>query len=157
LLAPEEGITAWLAGEAFPSERDAGERTAALLSRYFRVSLPVILIQLSYLGLISNSTKTALQGSSGADLAQRYGWGPAYEQEQEAAKAIRAPRRILERAVEAYRQNLIGVKALAMLEGRKAEEAEAALSEAGIVPRRTAQRVDVSRLITRGRAQGQAN
>jgi hypothetical protein len=133
------------------------ERTAALLARYFRVSFQVALIQLSELGLITNGQKTKLLGPTGVDLAQRYGWGPAYEQEQEAARAIRAPRRILERAVEAYRHNLIGVKALAMLEGRKAEDARSALEEAGIVPSQpVAERADLSRLIARGRAQRDA-
>jgi Zn-dependent peptidase ImmA (M78 family)/transcriptional regulator with XRE-family HTH domain len=157
LLAPQEGIQAWLADERSDSGGVVDERTAALLARYFRVSFQVALIQLSELGLITNGQKTKLLGPTGVDLAQRYGWGPAYEQEQEAARAIRAPRRILERAVEAYRHNLIGVKALAMLEGRKAEDARSALEEAGIVPSQpVAERADLSRLIARGRAQRDA-
>ncbi len=154
LLAPQEGIRAWLADECPDSSDVVDERTAALLARYFRVSFHVILIQLNGMGLITSAQKSKLLGPTGVDLAQRYGWGPAYEQEQETAEAIRAPRRILERAVEAYRQNLIGVKALAMLEGRKAEDAQSALEEAGIVPSPlVAGRADLSRLIARGRAQ----
>jgi Zn-dependent peptidase ImmA (M78 family) len=157
LLAPQEGIQAWLADERFDSRGVLDERTAALLARYFRVSFHVALIQLAEMRLMTSSQKARLLGPTGADLAQRYGWGPAYEQEQEAAEAIRAPRRILERAVEAYRQNLIGVKALAMLEGRKAEDARSALEEAGIVQSQpVAGRADLSRLIARGRTQRDA-
>lgn len=154
LLVPQEGIRAWLSDEGFSSDLPVGERTAALLARYFRVSFPVVLIQLVGMGLLTKAQQQKLLGPTGVGLAQRYGWGPAYEQEQEAAEAIRAPRRILERAVEAYRQNLIGVKALAMLEGRTAADAQSALKEAGIVPAQPVTgRADLSRLIARGRAQ----
>ncbi|MGA5641039.1 XRE family transcriptional regulator [Streptomyces sp. CS081A] len=153
LLAPEEGIRAWLSTECPSQDDQVGERTAALLARHFRVSFPVILIQLELMELITTDRKKELWGPIGAQLAQRYGWGPAYEQEQEAAQAVRAPRRILERAVEAYRQNFIGVRALAMLEGRKPEDAEVKLREAGIVPDSPiAKRANLSRLVARGRA-----
>ncbi|MGW4565362.1 helix-turn-helix domain-containing protein [Streptomyces sp. NPDC004561] len=153
LLAPEEGIKAWLSSERSPTKDGISERTAALLARHFRVSFPVILIQLESMGIITAEQKKELWGPTGAQLAQRYGWGPAYEQEQEAAQAVRAPRRILERAVEAYRQNFIGVRALAMLEGRKPEEAEEKLREAGIIPNPPRpKRANLSRLVARGRA-----
>lgn|GEM_PF-453007 len=157
LLVPQDGIRAWLADEGLDSEDPVSERTAALLARYFRVSFPVVLIQLTEMGLITNARKAKLLGPTGVDLAHRYGWGPAYEQEQAAAAAVRAPRRILERAVAAYRENLIGVRALAMLEGRTPEDARSALEEAGIVPGPTpAPRADLSRLIARGRARERA-
>ncbi|MBZ6135449.1 helix-turn-helix domain-containing protein [Streptomyces olivaceus] len=153
LLAPEEGITAWLSAEEFTENGVMDERTAALLARHFRVSFIVILIQLESMSLITKEQKDELKGPTGAQLAQQYGWGPAYQQEQESAKAVRAPRRILERAVEAYRQNHIGVRALAMLEGSKPEEVEARLREAGIVPNPPApRRADLSRLVARGLA-----
>ncbi|MEV7154303.1 XRE family transcriptional regulator [Streptomyces misionensis] len=156
LLVPEEGIEAWLSNEHSSTEGSISERTAALLARHFRVSFPVILIQLESMGMITAEQKKDLWGPTGAQLAQRYGWGPAYEQEQEAAQAVRAPRRILERAVEAYRQNLIGVRALAMLEGRKPEEAEEKLREAGIIPNPPRpKRANLSRLVARGQAKGE--
>ncbi|WP_198545896.1 helix-turn-helix domain-containing protein [Actinacidiphila yeochonensis] len=157
LLAPEEGINEWLSGEGFPRRGRVDERTAALLARHFRVSFPVVLIQLESMTLITAEQKKDLWGPTGVQLAQRYGWGPAYEQEQEAAQAVRAPRRILERAVEAYRRNLIGVRALAMLEGRTPEAAEAKLKAAGIVPTPpTAKRADLSRLVARGLAKDES-
>lgn len=153
LLAPREGIRSWLSAEESSEGDGVNERTAALLARHFRVSFPVILIQLEEMSLITTEQKTDLWGPTGAQLAHRYGWGPAYEQEKEAAQAVRAPRRILERAVDAYRQNLLGVRALAMLEGRRPEEAEARLAEAGIVPDAPIpRRAGLSRLVARGLA-----
>ncbi|MFE5190298.1 helix-turn-helix domain-containing protein [Streptomyces sp. NPDC056628] len=153
LLAPEEGIAAWLSAEELPEKGVMDERTAALLARHFRVSFMVILIQLESMSLITKEQKTGLKGPTGAQLAQQYGWGPAYQQERESAKAVRAPRRILERAVEAYRQNHIGVRALAMLEDSKPEEVETRLKDAGIVPNPPApRRADLSRLVARGLA-----
>ncbi|MGW6207390.1 helix-turn-helix domain-containing protein [Streptomyces sp. NPDC055089] len=156
LLAPEEGIRAWLSAEGIPESIVADERTAALLSRHFRVSFVVILIQLESMSLITQEEKNRLKGPTGAQLAQRYGWGSAYQQEQESAKVVRAPRRILERAVEAYRLNHIGVRALAMLEGSKPEEVETRLREAGIVPNApNPRRANLSRLVARGLAKDQ--
>ncbi|WP_202235423.1 helix-turn-helix domain-containing protein [Actinacidiphila reveromycinica] len=153
LLAPLEGIRTWLGPDgrvgtaAGPS---VDERTAALLARHFRVSFPVMLIQLECLDLISTARKDALKGPTGVELSQRYGWGPAYEQEIDVSRTVRPPRRILERAVSAYRGQRIGVRVLAMLEGRGVEETQAALREAGLVPEvRTAKRADVTRLAAR--------
>ncbi|MBQ0849458.1 ImmA/IrrE family metallo-endopeptidase [Streptomyces sp. BH-SS-21] len=152
LLAPQEGIAAWLSAEKI-SANCVNERTAALLARHFRVSFAVMLIQLEEMSVLTEKEKRELWGTTGTQLAQRYGWGPAYKQEQRAAQAVRAPRRILERAVEAYRQNMIGVRALAMLEGHSPEEAESRLREAGIVPNPpTPKRANLSRLVARGLA-----
>lgn len=153
LLAPEEGIKTWLTAENLPEKAPIHERTVALLARHFRVSFIVILIQIESMKLITESQKKELRGPTGVQLAQRYGWGPAYKQEQDSAQAVRAPRRILERAVEAYRQNLIGVRALAMLEGRTPEEAEVRLWEAGIIPSPpNPKRANLARLAARGMA-----
>ncbi|MFL4903761.1 helix-turn-helix domain-containing protein [Streptomyces sp. MMS24-I2-30] len=153
LLAPEAGINTWLSAARRSETGSINERTVALLARHFRVSFVVILIQLELMSLITEIQKKELRGPTGAQLAQRYGWGPAYKQEQQAAEAVRAPRRILERAVEAYRRNMIGVRALAMLEGRRPEEVEAGLREAGIVPSPPSpKRANLSRLVARGLA-----
>ncbi|MFJ3662078.1 helix-turn-helix domain-containing protein [Streptomyces sp. NPDC090119] len=155
LLAPEDGIRSWLSNERYHTAGLIEERTAALLARHFRVSFPVILIQLESMSMLTTEQKKRMLGPTGEQLAQKYGWGPAYEQEKDASRSTRAPRRILERAVEAYRRNLIGVRALAMLEGRKPEEAEASLREVGIFPDLPKpKRVDRDRLVARGRTRG---
>jgi Zn-dependent peptidase ImmA (M78 family)/DNA-binding XRE family transcriptional regulator len=153
LLAPEDGIKTWLSAERLLEKDCVDERAVALLARHFRVSFFVILIQLELMLLITEKQKKELRGPTGVQLAQRYGWGPAYKQEQESAATVRAPRRILERAVEAYRQNLIGVRVLAMLEGRTPEDVEAGLREAGILPNPpNLKRANLSQLVARGLA-----
>ncbi|MFC8450439.1 helix-turn-helix domain-containing protein [Kitasatospora sp. NPDC057223] len=157
LLAPEDGILSWLGTRPNPvidaEKHPCGERVVALMARHFRVSLAVVLIQIEHMGLISASLKKSLKGPSGAELAQRYGWGPAYEQEQSAANTVRPPRRILERAILAYRENRIGIRALAGLEGRSIHETEAALKEAGItVTPPATRRADLGRLLAHGSA-----
>lgn len=151
LLAPEHGINTWLNAERLKDRID--ERTVALLARHFRVSFSVILTQLELMSLITEKEKKELRDPTGVQLAQRYGWSAAYKKEQEAAATVRAPRRILERAVEGYRQNLIGVRVLAALEGRTPEDVEAGLREAGILPNPpNLKRANLAQLVARGLA-----
>jgi Zn-dependent peptidase ImmA (M78 family) len=156
LLAPEDGIRSWVATQAQSEDLESwacDEREVALLARHFRVSFSVILIQLEQMGVLSPPRKASLKGPTGVQLAQRYGWGPAYEKEQAAANIVRPPRRILERATLAYRENRIGVRALAALEGRSVAETEAALKDAGILPTPpTVRRADLGLLLSRGSA-----
>ncbi|MCW2938207.1 MAG: helix-turn-helix protein [Actinomycetia bacterium] len=149
LLAPQEGIRAWLGA----AEISLDERVCGLLTRHFRVSLKVLLIQLERMGLLSRAQAEALSGPTGAQLARRYGWGRQYEREQEIGRTIRPPQRLLERATEAYRAGKVGVRVLAGLEGRDPVEMEAALADAGITPVVPQIRyVDVNRLLARTRS-----
>jgi transcriptional regulator with XRE-family HTH domain len=153
LLAPRDGIHAWLDGPQMTSGDSLDERRCALLARHFGVSLPVILIQLRRMGLIDEAAKEALGGTSGRRLAWRYGWGPQYSREQEASRAIRPPRRVLERATTAYRDGKVGVRVLAALEGRMPQETETDLAAAGITPEvRPVRRADLNRLLARARS-----
>jgi Zn-dependent peptidase ImmA (M78 family)/transcriptional regulator with XRE-family HTH domain len=155
LLAPQEGIRAWLGLDGPAEQRgevNVNERLCALLSRHFGVSLPVILIQLERMGLLSREQTEQLRGPTGAQLAQRYGWGRQYDREQEVGRTTRPPRRVLERAITAYHDGKLGVRVIAALEGRDPVEMEAALVEAGIVPATApVRRADVDRLLARSR------
>ncbi|MFD6322720.1 hypothetical protein ACFWOL_07525 [Streptomyces sp. NPDC058442] len=64
---------------------------------------------------------------------------------------VRPPRRIMERAVEAYRTGHIGVRAIASLSGAEPRTTERELDEAGIRPPQVvlSGRVDVRGLIAR--------
>ncbi|MEV0583164.1 XRE family transcriptional regulator [Nonomuraea sp. NPDC050310] len=148
LLAPQDGIRAWLA----PTGRPLAERDCALLARHFGVSLMVILIQLRQLGLLTDAQVETLRGPSGAHLARRYGWGAQYDREQENARVRRPPRRVLERATTAYRAGRLGIRALAAIEARDVAELAAGLAEAGINPDSPPVRhADLGRLLSRAR------
>lgn len=158
LLAPREGIRAWLdgPGATFDPRYRPGlldERTGALLARHFGVSFQVLLIQLQRMGLLEEADAKALRGPSTAQLAWRYGWGVQYDREQEVCRAVRPPRRILERATAAYRDGKIGVRVLASLEGRSPQETEAALTASGITPApQPVRRADLSKLLSRAQS-----
>ena len=153
LLAPAAGIHRCL-GRGTESPTCLDLRTCVVLARHFGTSLSAMLVQLKQLGLITTQEQRELGGPTGRDLAWRFGWGPQYDEEDRAAKQIRAPRRILERAVDAYRAGHIGVRAVAALDGADPRETEAALHAAGITPPEPppARRVDVQALIARSKS-----
>ncbi|WP_433510728.1 helix-turn-helix domain-containing protein [Nonomuraea sp. CA-143628] len=153
LLAPQDGIRAWLG----PAHGPLDERACALLARHFGVSLMVILIQLQHLGLLTATQVDALRGPTGAQLARRYGWSRQYEREQETARTRRPPRRVLERATIAYRADRLGIRALAGLEGRDPDDLEIGLADAGISPcPANIRHADLGRLLTRARTSEEA-
>lgn len=90
--------------------------------------------------------------ASGRRSAYGYGWGPEFDIEQDAFRQPRVPRRMLERATEAYRQGKLGIAALAKLQGRPVAEVQEVLAEAGVVARPVVRRADISRLTARAMA-----
>lgn len=154
LLAPRDGIEAWLRAFAVPSGQpvELDLRVCALLARHFRVSLPVMLIQLRNMGLLTDAEVESLKGPTGAALAQRYGWGPQYQAEREMALRPRPPRRILERATKAYAEGRVGLRVVARLAGEKVAATEARLAEAGVTaPPQPVRRSAVDDLLARAR------
>ncbi|MFJ9950307.1 helix-turn-helix domain-containing protein [Kitasatospora sp. NPDC091207] len=148
LLAPAPGVRRWMAENAVGAP---GLRECAMLARHYGISLKVSLIQCQGLGLLSAAAANGLEGPTGRQLAWRFGWGPQYSAACEAASRVRPPRRILERAIEAYRTGGIGVRAVAALSDQDPCATERELAEAGIAPPPPAavRRLDVAALITR--------
>jgi predicted HTH domain antitoxin len=122
-----------------------------MAARHYGVSLTVILIQCRGLGLLTDARFEELSGPTGRELAWAYGWGPQYAADCKAASLVRPPRRIMERAIEAYRAGRIGVRAIAALSGADPRMTERELDEAGIRPAQPllSGRVDVRALIAR--------
>ncbi|WP_075738466.1 helix-turn-helix domain-containing protein [Streptomyces acidiscabies] len=151
LLAPAEGVSRWL--ELFEADRP-NLKECAVVARHYGVSLPVLLIQCKKLGLLTEAQAKQLKGPTGHELAWHYGWGPQYVAESEAAARSRPPRRIMERAVEAYQAGRIGVRAIAALSGSDPNTTERELVEAGIHPPQAprSRRVDVRSLVARDRS-----
>jgi transcriptional regulator with XRE-family HTH domain len=149
LLAPAEGVRRWMGGHT--GERGPGRRECAMAARHFEVSLKVLLIQCKGLGLLTDGQAGDLEGPTGRELAWSFGWGPEYEATLEAARRVRPPRRILERAVSAYQVGHIGVRAVALLGGQDAHQTERELTDAGIAPPAppAPRRLDVGALVAR--------
>lgn len=148
-LMPRAGVEAWLTRTVGSSDRDhVDERALALIARHFGVSPKAAQIQLDRMGLLPDDLKTT-DLPSGRRWAYRYGWGPQYDNDQAAAHQPRAPRRILERATQAYRAGKLGVNVLAKLQDRSVPQVEQALAEDDVVARPTVRRADVAGLVAR--------
>jgi hypothetical protein len=142
LIIPQSGVRSWLAAsDGTASGQQADERAMALLARHFGASPEAARIQLDRMGLLHGGLKDSSL-PTGKRWAYRYGWGPQYDADQAAAMQPRVPRRLLDRAMAAYREGKLGVAALAKLQGRTVPELERALAEAGITVERTIRRVD---------------
>ncbi|HEY2578943.1 MAG TPA: XRE family transcriptional regulator [Streptosporangiaceae bacterium] len=153
LLIPEKGVRMWLnhvAPTGGTSHID--ERVMALLARHFGASPEATRIQLDRMGLLFGQLRDAAL-PSGRRWAYRYGWGPQFDSDQAAAGQPRVPRRILDRAIEAYREGKLGISALAKLQDRPVSQIEQALTDADIFVKPDVRRADVAALVARASAQ----
>lgn len=152
LILPADGIRAWLGSSVASAQaHDVDERTMALIARDFGASPEVTRIQLDRMGLLADEPRNAAS-PSGRQWAYRYGWGPQFDSEQAAARQRRTPRRILDRAVEAYRAGKLGIGVLARIQDRSAAQVEEALSGAGVETRPLVRRADIRSLVARSSA-----
>jgi hypothetical protein len=150
LLIPVAGVRAWLTRTVGAAEKACvDERILALTARHFGVSPEVARIQVGIAGLLPSHLKD-VELPSGRRWAYRYGWGPQFDSDQAAAQQPRVPRRILDRATEAYREGKLGIGILARLQERSVAQVEQALAEAGIIVVKPAvRRADVAALVAR--------
>jgi len=154
LLIPQDGVRAWLKGVTRTvGEARVDERVMALLARHFGVSPDAARIQLDRMGLLPSELQI-VGLPSGRRWAYRYGWGPQFDSDQAAAGQSRAPRRILDRAIGAYREGKLGIGVLAKLQDLPVAQIEQALTEAGVFVTPTVRRADVSALVRRATAPG---
>jgi Zn-dependent peptidase ImmA (M78 family) len=151
LLIPQDGVRRWLDIPAGTNVSPVDERTMALLSRHFGTSPEVTRIQLRLMGLLPVSLEGGTL-ASGRQWAYEFGWGPQFDSTQEASAQPRVPRRILDRATEAYRDGKLGIRALARLQSRPVPEVEQALAEAGVAVNPVIRRADISALTARAKA-----
>jgi transcriptional regulator with XRE-family HTH domain len=149
LLIPEDGVRAWLerVGDA-AGKPHVDERIMALLARHFGASPEATRIQLDRMGLLSSHLKNAGL-PSGRRWAYSYGWGVQFDSDQAAAGQPRVPRRILDRAIEAYREGKLGIGVLAKLQDRSVPQMEQALADAEVVVKPVISRADVAALVAR--------
>jgi Zn-dependent peptidase ImmA (M78 family) len=132
LLLPLEALADVL-GPPEPSRPITEGDVSALVQR-FALSPQMVAIQLCQGRYISDEQKTNWLTLTAPRLATRYGWSNLYSVWKADSEAIRPPQRLLARAVEGYANGLVSIHTIARLENISAESAEAALTEAGIVP-----------------------
>lgn len=123
-LVPVEGVQAWLVRNGRAAGGPVDEQAVSLMARYFGVTAEVVRIQVERMGL-----RTLASVPTTPVLASRYGWRAEYEAAQDAARRPRPPRRLAQRAAEAFARGLLGATVLAELEGRSVAEVEAEQTE----------------------------
>jgi hypothetical protein len=156
LLMPRDGVGAWLVRTVGAADKTrVNERVMALLARHFGVSPEATRVQLDRMGLLPGHLRDVAL-PSGRRWAYRFGWGPQFDSDQAAAEQPRVPRRILDRATEAYRVGKLGLGVLAQLQERSISQVEQALAEAGVVVEPTVRRADLGALVARASARGSA-
>ncbi|MGW4364748.1 ImmA/IrrE family metallo-endopeptidase [Nocardia takedensis] len=131
LLLPLEGAT-----EAIDSavDRDPPALLSRVVQRYL-VSPQIAAIALEQLRVIDHETKERFMRLTTPRLAARYGWSDRYHALQAESRQLRAPRRLLTKAVTGYVENLVTIQQLAALRGIPVAELEAEYRAADIVPR----------------------
>jgi Zn-dependent peptidase ImmA (M78 family)/transcriptional regulator with XRE-family HTH domain len=120
LLVPADGVRNWLRRTQGTDAGPVDEQAISLMSRFFGVTAEVVRIQLERMGVPTVPTVPSTPA-----LASRFGWRAEYEATQAAARRPRPPRRLAQRAAQAYAHGRLGATVLAELEGRTVAEVEA--------------------------------
>lgn len=111
-LMPEESIRRYLRG------READDEVAVELVYTFGVSLQALLWRLFNLALISKGRLRRTQETGLKALSMRHGYGDVWQRLNAEQGVRRPPRRLRERATNAYDKGGIGIEPLADLLGR---------------------------------------
>jgi Zn-dependent peptidase ImmA (M78 family) len=132
LLLPLQGLREFLGEPGTVAE----SALSAVVQR-FLLSPHMAAIQLEQGGHIGTTLKMRWKDLTAPQLAARYGWADQYRALQAESEHSRAPQRLLARANRGYAESVLSAQAIATLRGVTVAEAEAELSEAGIVPAAT--------------------
>lgn len=130
LLVPIRGLTAWLGSGVDPTE--------ALLSNVvqrFLVSPAIAAIALREAGFIGGNLAKKWMKTPARSLATRFGWSDYYFALQADADRVRAPQRLLARAVLGYAEGVVSAQTVATLRGVSVGSLLEELAAAGIVPK----------------------
>lgn len=94
----------------------------SVLVQEYEVSPHLVAIQMKEAGFINPATCREWSELSTATLAARYGWLSQYRTLVGASAAPRAPQALMTRAVEGYRQGVLGITELAQWYAQSADE-----------------------------------
>jgi len=129
LLVPRDGLRAFLGERGTVDE-------AALSSvvQHFLVSPSVAAIALHDAGYIDDSQCTTWKGLSARTLATRHGWTDQLDSLAEEANRLRAPKRLLARTIQGYKEGVVSLQTVATLRHAPAEKVREELESAEIFP-----------------------
>lgn len=129
LLAPVSGVKGFLG-----STEEATEQTLSEVVQHFLVSPAIAAIALREAGFISPQQARAWAAFTTPQLATRFGWKDQYETLQYDSNRLRAPQRLLTRAITGYEAGVISAQAIATLRGAPVAIVSAELAEIGLSP-----------------------
>lgn len=128
LLIPIEGL------QGFVGNREAGEVVLSEVVQRYAVSPAIAAIAMREAGLVSTDTASAWMKLTTPYLATKYGWVDAYTAMQDESNRLRAPQRLLSRAIAGYLAGVVSAQAIATLRGVPEDVVLSELSSVGIVP-----------------------
>lgn len=128
LLVPVVGIREFLGSQ------EATEADLSAVVQRFRVSPQVAAIAMHDAGCISKATKTDWLQLRTPQVATRYGWSDHYAALQDDSNRLRAPQRLLKRAIAGYVSGVVSAQTIATLRGTTTEVVIDELEAAGIAP-----------------------
>lgn len=129
LLIPQEGLREILGDEG---PRDVDASILSDIVQRFLVSPALAAIALHDGDYISTPTKTEWLRLTTPQLASRYGWADLYAALQADANQMRAPQRLLRRAITGYIEGVVSLETIASLRGRPLDEVAQELESVGL-------------------------
>lgn len=120
------------------------------VTQRFVVSPALAAIQLHQAGLITSTRKASWMPYATQMLAAQFGWLDQLRALEAGANQQRAPQLLLARAIEGYRQGVVGAETIARLRSQPADQVVRDLASAGIAPAASGETVlaDLSHLST---------
>lgn len=129
LLVPAEGVRTLLRGVHAVDE----SALSRVVQRYL-VSPAIAAIAMRDAGFIDAKTTSRWRSVHTRYLATRFGWSDFYAALQDETNRVRAPQKLVSRAVAGYEAGVISVEAMATLRGVSVDTARADLAAIGAVP-----------------------
>lgn len=130
LLAPVQGVR-----EFVGAAEHVTEATLAGVVQRFLVSPAIAAIVLRDAGYITPAVAKQWMSLHTPQLATRYGWSDYYKSLQNDSNRLRAPQRLLARAIAGYAEGVVSAQVIATLRGVSLDAIVAELEEAGITPK----------------------
>ncbi|MER5671978.1 ImmA/IrrE family metallo-endopeptidase [Pseudonocardia alni] len=129
LLVPSDGLRAVVGSRAV-----LDEATLSAVVQRFLVSPQVAAIAMEQAGLVDEATKGRWFDRTTPALAARFGWSDHYAALATDSARLRAPQRLLTRAIDGYVEGVVPLQVVATLRGLAPGVVEAEFRATGVVP-----------------------
>ena len=129
LLIPQEGLTSFL-----EQRTSADLATLSSVVQWFLVSPHIAAIALRDVGMIPQNTVNDWKRHSTRNLAVRFGWSDYYDSLSQDSNRLRAPQKLVARAISGYATGVLSAQALATLQSTTEQAIVEELHKIGIVP-----------------------